>query len=80
MALLQLDLRRNATRCSIIIAKTEKNVKQWILIEHNIQSYNMIYNEFQMRDVNFEIDFEGEREGKHESGIVLGTDERAGQH
>ncbi len=42
--------------------------------------YNMIYNEFQMRDVNFEIDFEGEREGKHESGIVLGTDERAGQH
>lgn len=71
MALLQLDLRRNATRCSIIIAKTEKNVKQWILIEHN---------EFQMRDVNFEIDFEGEREGKHESGIVLGTDERAGQH
>ena len=42
--------------------------------------YNMIYNESQMRDVNFEIDFEGEREGKHESGIVLGTDERAGQH
>ena len=38
VALLQLDLRRNATRCSIIIAKTEKNVKQWILIEHNIQS------------------------------------------
>ena len=36
----------------------------------------MIYNEFQMRDVNFE----GEREGKHESGIVLGADERAGQH
>ena len=42
--------------------------------------YNMIYNEFQMRDVNFEIDFEGEREGTHESGIVLGADERAGQH
>ena len=38
VAALQLDLRRNATRCSIIIAKTEKNVKQWILIEHNIQS------------------------------------------
>ena len=42
--------------------------------------YNMIYNEYQIRNVNFEIDFEGEREGKHESGIVLGADERAGQH
>ena len=30
VALLQLDLRRNATRCNIIIAKTGKNVKWWI--------------------------------------------------
>lgn len=30
VAALQLDLRRNATRCNIIIAKTGKNVKWWI--------------------------------------------------
>ena len=40
----------------------------------------MIYNEFQMRDVNFEIDFEGERRGNMNLELYFGADERAGQH
>ena len=35
VALLQLDLRRNATRCSIIITKTGENVKRWIFKRNN---------------------------------------------
>lgn len=40
VALLQLDLRRNATRCSIIIAKTGENVKRWIF-----KRYMLLYTD-----------------------------------
>ena len=40
VALLQLDLRRNATRCNIIIAKTGENVKRWIF-----KRYMLLYTD-----------------------------------